>query len=294
MTDPAFLAGLVDADPPAAALDDLAGPHGDALRAWQALGLVAREPAAHPAPTCPHCLDGVPARLGDRVVCDRCFTGVDPRHLLAWPLDRAALFAVLAARLGLQGGVLGGDGRLWQLGTGVVDGATVECFYRRPGPLSDREAGRLAAYRRAVVVHGPTATSADGWRRVPLAELLGPDGTPVATGLPALLEVRGVVRFDPATGAVWVGSEWVGEVPVGTKEWGLLAALAEQPDQYVPYLALKREVLRRTGSRDEADAATFCQGLKSRAKRRWLPGIDRLVVSTGKGDGFRLRGHVGR
>ena len=37
------------------------------------------------------------------------------------------------------------------------------------------------------------------------------------------------------------------------------------------------------------DEATFCQKLKSRIKEEYIPGIDRLVVTRNKGDGYRLR-----
>jgi hypothetical protein len=56
----------------------------------------------------------------------------------------------------------------------------------------------------------------------------------------------------------------------------------------VPYADLKHEVLRRSGSADTTEEATFCQKLKSRLKKG-LPAIDRLVVTTNKGDGYRLR-----
>ena len=60
----------------------------------------------------------------------------------------------------------------------------------------------------------------------------------------------------------------------------------------MPYPDIKREVLFRSGGADGTEEATYCQGLKSRLKRR-MPGIDRLVVTTNKGDGYRLRAHAG-
>ena len=57
----------------------------------------------------------------------------------------------------------------------------------------------------------------------------------------------------------------------------------------MPYRDLKRAVLARTGGRSETDEATFCQKLKSRIKEKYVHGIDRLVVTTNKGDGYRLR-----
>ena len=59
------------------------------------------------------------------------------------------------------------------------------------------------------------------------------------------------------------------------------------------YAELKHFVLREAGSTEQADEATFCQRLKSRIKKLWIPEIDTLVVTSNKGDGYRLRGHGG-
>ena len=40
---------------------------------------------------------------------------------------------------------------------------------------------------------------------------------------------------------------------------------------------------------DETEEATFCQKLKSRIKTRHIPQFDRVIVTTNKGDGYRLR-----
>jgi hypothetical protein len=69
--------------------------------------------------------------------------------------------------------------------------------------------------------------------------------------------------------------------------------LAADPDQFVSYHDLKRDVLSHSGSTDTTDEATFCQKLKSRIKAKWVPRIDDLLATTNKGDGYRLRGHVG-
>ena len=127
---------------------------------------------------------------------------------------------------------------------------------------------------------------------VPLVELFLPDGTPAIPDLAALLGVRGKVRFDAHSGALWVGVTLLGEVPPGSREFHFLRCLAEQLDHFVPYADLKREVLRRSGSTDGTEEATFCQVLKSRIKRNWVPEIDRLIATTNKGDGYRLRGHA--
>ena len=49
-------------------------------------------------------------------------------------------------------------------------------------------------------------------------------------------------------------------------------------------------MLHATGSTDETEEATFCQGLKTRIKKKWVPGIDLLLTTTNKADGYRLRG----
>ena len=108
-----------------------------------------------------------------------------------------------------------------------------------------------------------------------------------------LLRTRANVRFESHSGALWAGAEWLGEVPPGTKEFFFLARLAAELDQFVPYADLKHHVLRAAGSTDETEEATFCQKLKNRVKRRYIPGIDRLLVTTNKGDGYRMRGHLG-
>lgn len=290
-----FLLGLLDSDGPSAvSAEDFDGPHGDCLRTWQGLGLVAREPGVHPALSCPHCDAGVPYRLGDCYVCHTCRSTVDARHLYLWPLDLQAVLGWVAGCLRLVGGIRPVDDRLWQLGTGDADGFAVECFYWRTGSRSELAERRLAAYGRLLVFHGPG--TALGERRpgrwVPLVELFGPDGSFRPAEVADLLRARGVVRFDANTGAVWVGDSWLGEVPVGSREYHLLACLAVDLDRFVSYRELKLEVLRRSGAADATEEATFCQGLKSRIKRRWVPDIDRLVVTTNKADGYRLRGHA--
>jgi hypothetical protein len=104
-----------------------------------------------------------------------------------------------------------------------------------------------------------------------------------------ILRSHGRVRFDRDTGALVVGATLVGEVPLGSREWAFLDCLFVQRDQFVPYRDLKRAVLQCTGGSGDVEDATFCQKLKSRIKQRYVPGIDRLVVTTNKGDGYRLR-----
>lgn len=106
-----------------------------------------------------------------------------------------------------------------------------------------------------------------------------------------ILRPQGRVRFDTQSGALWLGEVWLGEVRVGSKECAFLERLAADLDTFVPYADLKRAVLRLTGSIDSTEEATFCQKLKNRIKRNYIPVIDRLLVTTNKGDGYRLRAH---
>lgn len=288
-----FLLGLLDQEGAGVAPQDLDGPHGEAVRMWQDLGFISREPGMNPCPSCPHCGDGVPYLVEERYLCHACRSQIDPRHLRLWPLHRDNLLTAVAGFFRLRGGLQRIDEALWQLGTGAADEEAVECFYRRRGLLSD-SGRRLAAYRRALVFHGPDAvgdvTVPARW--VPLIRLFAPDGSLAPLTLSSLLQPNGVVRFEAHSGVLWVGGALAGEVPVGSREFHLLASLAEQLDHFVPYSDLKHEILRRTGGSGEIDEATFCQKLKSRIKARYVPGIDRLLATTNKGDGFRLRAAV--
>ncbi len=293
MRDVEFAIGLFDhAAARGITADDLDGSHGDVLRTWQTLGFIARAPGMHPFPSCPHCDDGTPYRLGGRTLCNACGSSVDRRHLLLWPLDRHAMLGAIAGHFRLRGGVQRIEDCLWQLGTGDVDGEPVECFYRRHGTLSAHGQRRLAAYRRVLALHAPdTAHDHPQFAQwAPLLALFTPDGSLAPTTLGALLQPRGSVRFELQSGALWVGDTLLGEVPVGSREYHLLACLAAQLDYFVPYSDLKCEVLRRAGGADETDEATFCHALKRRIKKRWVAEIDRLVATTNKGDGYRLRG----
>jgi hypothetical protein len=290
-----FLIGLLDqGEQPGVSAEDLDGPHADIIRAWQDLGFVAREPGMNPVPSCPHCGEGVPYPVGGRYLCHACRSAVDPRHLLLWPLRREALHAAVAGHLGLRDRVERVDDCLWQLGEGEDGGEAVACFYRGTGVPSERGQRRLAAYRRLLVLHGPVTVrdAPEPGRWVPLALLFTPDGRLAPVTLAALVEPRGVVRFESHSGALWAGDALLGELPVGSRESHLLACLAEQLDHFVPYSDLKREVLRRSGSTDSADEATFCHTLKRRIKKKYVADIDRLVVTTNKADGYRLRGYA--
>ncbi|HYH68345.1 MAG TPA: hypothetical protein VD866_26870 [Urbifossiella sp.] len=286
-----FLLGLLDPDSPGyVAAEDVEGLHGGAVRAWQDAGFIAREPGMHPSPGCPHCADGVPYRLGERWLCASCRSTVEPEHLLAWAVDRASVIRALATHLRLTGGVrMIGDG-FWQLGTGTVADGSVECFCLLGG-VPPADAGRhLGRYVRLLVLHGQAADPEDKpGRWFPLVELLTEDGSLAARDLADLLAVRGAVGYDSETGALRVGGMIAGEVPVGSREALFLECLAGQLDRYVPYADLKREVLKRARGSAETEEATFCQKLKSRIKRKYVPGIDRLIVTSNKADGYRLR-----
>jgi hypothetical protein len=285
-----FLLGLLQRRRPCVAHEDFAGPHGGLLGLLQGMGIVARRPGANPCPGCPHCGEGVPYPLGGRLVCTRCASTVDLRHLLLWPLDAGAFLTWLARELGLRGGVRAVDESLWQLGTWQQGGEATECFYPAPGPLSAAAARRLAAYRNALLLCGLSPPTGEAARTpfVSLLEVLRPGEALAVVGLGAVVRGRDAVRFDAHSGVLWAGDARLGEVTVGSKEFHFLDCLARNLDRFVPYEDLKRHVLRRSGGGDETEEATFCQKLKSRAKKK-IPRLDRLIATTNKADGYRLR-----
>lgn len=289
----AFLLHLLDhGDEPCVSVDDLDGPHAAILQEGQRLGFVDTEPCASPSPGCPHCGEGVPYRLGQRFLCNGCRSTVEPHWLFRWPLRRERFFSWLGAELGLRGEPRPLDGALWQLGTHAGEDGHRECFYRRPEPLSSAAGTRLGAYQNVLVLFGlaPPQDETHRIRSLSLLELLrGPEPLSVADLQPFLLR-RGAVRFELHSGALWVGDACLGEVPVGSAEFFLLARLAADLDHFVPYADLKRAVLRQSGGRDATAEATLCQKLKNRIKAKHIVGIDRLLVTTNKGDGYRLRG----
>ncbi len=288
-----FLLGLLDLDDPVClAWEDFAGPHGRSVFLWQRMGFLPREPAHNPACSCPECGEGVPYRVGGFWRCSRCRSVVDKRHLLLWPFDVAAFMAWLARRFALRGEARPIDRRLWQLGTGASDGGVFECFYLRGRSASELAHERLAAYQEAVVLHGLARPRlAESCRTVSLLPLLSVGRAMRVTGTIPVGRGR-AVRFDAATGGLWMGGRLFGEVPLGSKEYHFLRCLADNLDRFVPYGDIKRYVRRAAGSRDATDEATFCQIRKSRIKRQWVPDIDRLIETTNKGDGYRLRGQL--
>ncbi len=290
-----FLLGLLEHEHPAyVAREDFDGVHGKALRLWRRMGLIGKEPGWNPVAGCPFCDDGVPYPLGGRFVCSRCRSTVDGKDLLLWRVDLDAFLRWLARSWSLRGGVRAVDPALWRLGTRASGAATWECFYLRRGPLPEPARQRLAAYRNALVLYNltrPSASDAGDAQVVSLLGLLRLDGAFTVNDWPEPRRAADV-RFEARSGALWAGGELLGEVPVGSKEFAFLAFLAANQDRYVSYRALKQAVLAHSGSTDTTEEATFCQGLKSRIKKRWIPQIDRLLVTTNKGDGYRLRGQI--
>jgi len=291
-----FFLGLLEHDGPAVVTrEDFDGAHGEALRAWQAAGVIGRDAAACPVPSCPHCAEGVPYRLGERHLCHRCRSTIDPAHLLAWGVDREAFLGWLAGRLGLRGGLRRIDAALWQMGTWAENGELLECFFVSRSTVSAFGESRLRAYRGVLLLYGllrPPEADRLPCRSLSLVEVLRPEGPPAVNDLTTLLRSRGNVRFEEHSGCLWVGEGWLGEVPLGSKEHAFLRCLAQSLDHFVPYPDLKREVLRLTGSADATEEATFCQKLKSRIKKHSIPTIDLLVATSNKATGYRLRGRA--
>jgi hypothetical protein len=290
-----FFLGLLDQeDPVFVTAEDFDGALGEALRSAKALGFFGREAGVNPVPACPHCGEGVPRRLSGRHVCNGCYSVVDPRHLAAWLLDRGAFLRWLAEGLGLKGEVRRAAEGLWHLGASAGKGGPREWFYLRGGPLSEGGRARLDAYRNVLILYGLARPArAERLRRsASLLRVLRLEGGLAVTEPAALLRASGNVRFEGHSGALWVGDDWLGEVPPGSKEYYFLRCLAGRLDRFVPYADVKREVLGHTGGADETDEATFCHGLKSRIKKKWIPQIDLLVATTNKGDGYRLRGYA--
>lgn len=291
-----LLLGLLDgAEPAWVATEDWLGEHGPGLRVWQRMGILDREPGLHPVPGCPHCEGGEPYRVGRRLVCHRCRSSIGPEHRLLWRLDHGCFLRWLADRLGLRGGVQRIGERLWQLGTLPDRDGIHEVFYRRTKDLSEKEQGRLSAFRNVVVLYGgPVAPVPREWgRTVSLVALLRLDAESLSVAdLRRFLRPPGGVVFDVQSGTLWVGDERQGDVPRGSKEFAFLDCLAQNLDHFVAYEDLKHAVQRQSGSVDSTEEATFCQNLKSRIKKKWIPAIDRLLVTTNKGDGYRLRGYV--
>jgi len=292
-----FLVGLLESEDLAAvAWEDFQGSHAQALQLWQTMDFLDHEPGKHPVPGCPHCGEGVPYLFGERCLCNRCFSTVDRRHLHLWRLNRETFLCWLASQLQLRGGVRRIDEQLWQLGTWEDGGIVCECFYGHNRPLSDAARNKLAVYRSAVMLYGlcrPKAAEQPQVNCVSLLKILRSQDSLYIVDRTQLLDNRGDVRFDPASGAVTIGGVRHGEVPVGSKEYFLLLCLSQYLDQFVAYADIKHFVQLHAGGKDTTEEATFCHRLKNRIKKNgWVPKIDLLLSTTNKRDGYRLRGQV--
>jgi hypothetical protein len=277
--------------PPQVAHEDFEGAHRGFLRACQEAGFLSREPGAHPVPSCPHCGEGVPYRLGRRHLCNCCGSTVDPRRLRSWRLDLAAFLRWLAAQLHLRGDVRRIDDRLWQLGTHEDSDGFCECFYSQGGPLLEAARSKLMAFRNAVVLYGLSRPRDAEALPVTLVSLLGILGVGESLAIAArtrILRGGGEVRFDPLRGRLDVAGVWQGDVPVGSREHAFLACVARRQGQYVAYIDIKREVLRCSGGGDSRDEASFCHRLKSRIKKKYIPHIDSLLSTSNRADGYML------
>lgn len=294
--DLAFILGLLDRQAPSCVShEDFLGTHAPALRLWQRLGFLAREPERNPVPSCPHCCEGVPYPLGGRYVCGTCQSPVDPRHLLLWRFHLEAFLTWLAGALHLGGTVRFLDDHLWQLGSHRFGGLSYECFFCRSGPLSPRERMRLLSFRNAVLLRAvPWADVTAGFKGPSflLPELLhANEHSMTVVDLNQLLGDGGEVRFDEQSGGILAGSTWLGDVALATKEYHLLTILWRHVNELVPYRVMKEYVLAQTGSSDTTDEATFCHKLKNRLKQT-IPQIDLLIRTTNKGEGYMLRAFV--
>lgn len=289
-----FFLGLLEEQYPACvAWEDFSGTHGPALALLQQMGFVSIEPGLHPMPSCSHC-EGVPYRLGERYLCNRCLSTIDRRHLCVWQIDQYGFLSWLAWQLRLQGGVRQIDDQLWQLGSGESGEERFECFFVRGGALLEAAKSRLSAYRSTVVLYSVPwlrdRSSPSRW--VCLLEILDLGRALTLANREALLRDASRVRFDLHSGTLWAGHTVLGEVPMGSKEHAFLRCLADHLDTFVSYPDIKHFVLQYSGSTDTTEEATYCQLLKSRIKKKWVPGIDRLIVTSNKADGYRLRGVV--
>jgi hypothetical protein len=296
---PEFVLGLLDeADPARAAYDDFRGPHGPALRAWQRRGFLASAPEPNPVPSCPRRREGVPVAAGGRLLCGLCLSTVDRGHLGLWRFDLDRLLAWLARALGLEGGVRPIDGPALAARAPPGRGPPVRVLLpprraavgRRPGPPA------------GVPGRPPAAPPGGAGRRrgVRRAGAVAPGRPPAGRAVPARHRA-GRAPPRPRGRALRRGERG----PVGRRRVARRGARRQQgvpppglfggaPRPVRRLRDLKHEVLGRSGSRDATEEATFCQKLEGRIKARWVAEIDRLIATTNKGDGYRLRGLVER
>ena len=293
-----FILGLLDRRFPAvASTEDFAGAHGRTLHLWQRRGFLAREPEGQPASSCPRCREGVPHRLGGRLLCDVCHSPVDERHMLRWRFDLDAFLEWLALGLKLKDDVCRVDDHLWRLGSRSLGEHRYDCFFLRGGTVSTLGRQRLLAHRHALLVSCVPAAPLDRFSGhcLSLFDLLRQEkGSLKVADLARVLHGGSAVRFDGTSGALWAGDAVLGHVPLDSKEYHFLSYLSRHLGEFAAYADIKHHVIQKTGSGDTTEEATFCQRLKSRIKKR-VPSIDDLIATTNKGRGYLMRDHlVGR
>lgn len=271
--------------------DDLQGRFGQFLQACQVAGFVSLQPCSHPVPSCPRCCEGVPYRLGGRLVCNCCHSAVDPRYLRCWRFDITSFLRWLAGQLHLRGDVRPVDDCCWQLGSHEDRDGLSECFFVQGEAISDKARGRLAAYRNSVVLYGLHRPREVEGLSVTLVSLLGMLGLEQSLSAGPLrpLDRSGVIRFQPRSGRLEAAGSCLGEVPPGCREHAFLDCLWHRQGEFVAYGDIKRAVLRVTGGEDSRDEASFCHRLKSRIKKKYVRHIDALISTSNKSDGYRLR-----
>lgn len=291
-----FILGLIQRNNPAVvSIEDLTGEHGATLRLWQRLGFLSREPEPHPTPSCPFCKEGVPIQLSRQLLCSECHGTIAKPHLWRWRVQLEKIITWLAKEFVIEGAMQRIEGEFWQLGCKRIGNERYEVFFAQNDILSKQARRRLLAFRSAILLQPmPAARHIDGFQGIygSLLELLQQGDRSFATPtLEWLLERDRAVGFDQSTGRLKVGKQSLGELPVGSKEFYLMLHLSQHLDRYVSYRHLKHFVVHATGSSDETDEATFCHKLKSRIKKRILD-IDRFLVTSNKGDGYRLQALV--
>ena len=247
----------------------------------------------NPVPTCPLCLAGTPYRVERRYLCNHCRGEVPIESLQLRRLDLESMLRWLAIAWNLRGEIKQVSDALWRLGSWEVGVEATECFYLRGESLPEAARRRLLAYRSVLVLHGkPARPAIDGFagRFLSLVDALHIEADRLVV-LPLTSSTRrgGPVRFDRRTGTLHAGEERLGRIPPGSREFHLIACLADAPGAVVPYADLKRHVGAASGSRDETEEATFCHKLKSRIKHAHdVEVIDRLIRTDRRSGGYLL------
>ncbi len=288
-----FVLGRIDRLGQAAfAQADLEGEHAPLLRHLRAVGLLGPRPIPHPTPGCPFCHEGVPYRLGSRLVCDACGSVVAEGHLLLWPLNLRAFLTWFAAEQHLGGAVVRIEDALWQLGSLAVAPHPRLCFFLRGQSPSDIGLRRVSACEQPIVLHGPldplTLPGFTG-KALSLLEVLRYDGTLSVVPLTAFLRRGGPIRFT-VSGTLTAGDEVLGHLPPGTREYWLVDCLYRRSGRVIPFAEIRHHVrAHQPASRDTTDAASFCQKLRHRLKTvHGVVAVERVIVSGKRSGGYLL------